>query len=588
MSSLARQLARHASRTLASAREYHLRLLGRDAVAGLSVAVVAIPQSMAYALVAGVPVQYGLYTLVIQSLVGTALSASRFISVGPVNTQSLLVASVVSHAIGSMNALPVAEQGQLYLQLVLGLTVLKGLAQLLMAAARMGRLVKYISHSVIVGFTSGAGLLIVAGQVPNFLGLDLGDAPRHLPGLLGTIERTLPHLEAVNLRSALVGTATLVLILLLVPLSKKRLIPGPFLAVCAAGAAVWLLGWTDADLLLISPFTSDWPPLSLPVLELRQWESLLGGAVALGLLGLLETYSIGKSLMAQTGQRVNANQELAAQGAINFLSGLVSCIPGSGSFSRSALNVSAGAATRLSGALCGLVTVIVMAFLVPAARYVPLASLAAVLFVIGVSLVDLRYLRDVLRADRADAAVCLVTLAATLTVPLQYAIFTGVFLNVAIYLQRTSRLQLKQMVPTEEGPFQEKPVECGRREPQDVVFLQLEGDLFFGLADELGDCLSMLAESGVRVVIFQLKRTHYVDATVLKALDHFVRDLQGRGGAVLLCGIRPSLMDKLRAFGLVDLIGPENVFAASHGIFASAKQAMARAATLAERGRDEG
>ena len=582
------KLALRARQALASARAYNVRTFRRDAVAGLSVAVVAIPQSMAYALVAGVPVQYGLYTLVIQSLLGALFSAGRFLSVGPVNTQSLLVASVVSHVIGRTAGLPAGQQGQLYLQLVIALTVLKGLVQLTLAVARIGGLVKYVSHSVIAGFTAGAGLLIVAGQVPNFLGLDVAAAPRHLPGLPGIIEQIVPHLPAVNLRSTILGAATLVLILLL--RRASRLLPGPFLAVVAAAAAVWLFGWTRADLLLVEPLTGGWPEVSVPLLNVLQWEALLGGALALSLLGLLETYSIAKSLGPRTGERVGANRELAAQGAINFLSGFLSCIPGSGSLSRSALNVDAGAATRAAGAINGLLTAAAMAFLAPAAGCVPLASLAAVLFVIGFSLIDFRFIRDVVRTDRADALVCTVTLLATLTVPLQYAIFIGIFLNLAFYLQQASRLQLVEMVPTDEGPFLEKPIVAKPHKPQDVVFLQLEGDLFFGLADELADRLAELANSGARVVIFRLKRTHYVDATVLGVFDQFTRDFQRQGGAVILCGVKPGLMAKLRTFGLVDRIGQSNVFPTTHGIFASAKQAIARAESLAggEEGRISG
>jgi SulP family sulfate permease len=572
------QFAYTIRQTLAGIRGYTPQTARRDTLAGLSVAVIAIPQSMAYALIANVPAQYGLYTLIIHCLMGAVLNSTRFMSVGPVNTQSLMVASVVTHIVnlgGPVEGLP---REQMFIELVLGLTLVKGLIQIALASARMGMLVKYVSQSVIVGFTAGAGVLIAVGQVPFFLGMDIADTPRKLPGALGVFERVFANLDLINHLSVILGSVSLVALILMRRLNKR--LPGPLVMVVITAGIVYFNKWTPDDLLLIAPLPEQLPGLSVPDLSLAQFERLLGGALALSLLGVLETYSIGKAIAGRTGERVDANTELASQGVIHLASGFLACIPGSGSFSRSALNVYAGAATRFSGAVCGLVVLLALLFFAPQARYIPLSCLAAILFIVAFALIDWRYMRFILRTDKADSIVCYGTFIATLTVPLQYAIFLGVFLSLSAYLRQASRLNLIVRQPREDGDFDELRLDHSA-EPEnynrDIVFLQFEGGLFFGVADELSDRLNEIAASEARVVIFRLKRTGFIDTTVLRVLERFVDDMHARGGAIVLCGVRPDMMKRLKAFGLIEQIGEGNTFGTLPGVFVSARQAIDRA-----------
>lgn len=554
-------------------RRYTRRKFRSDLLAGLTVAVLEVPQAMAYALIAGVPPQYGLYTSVVQGALGALLASNNHLASGPTNTQSLLIAATVSRAAQQLGY----DDPALYLQLVFGLTLLKGLVQLAFAAARMGNLVRYVSQSVIVGFSAGAGVLIAMGQLPSFLGIRHDGPPSTWPGILGQLQNLLPHLSEINGYAVAIGVGSLALMLVLRKIS--RLIPGPLLAVVLSAAAVVLLGWDAQQVALVGPMPSNLPRFTVPPLGWREAELLLSGALALALLGMIETVAIGKTIASQTGEKVWPNREFFAQGVANFVGAFIQNIPGSGSFTRSALNFTAGGQTRMAGVFNACFVAVILLALGKQAQYIPLASLAAVLFVVAYSLIDWRYLYRVLRTNRSDSTVAMVTFVATLLAPLQYAIYIGVFLNIALYLRHASQLHIAEMVHSGAGPFIERPIQ-DRAGNKQVIFLQLEGDLFFGVADELQDRLTDMASQGVRVIILRLKRTHWIDATVLSVLERFARDFSDRRGHVVLCGVKPELMATLRSFGLVDTLGAQNIFEAGFGVFTSAKRALRRAREL--------
>ncbi len=566
-----------------AARRYTPAKAGADVVAGATVAAVAIPQSMAYAEIAGVPLQYGLYTVIIQCLIGSLFNSQKFLSVGPINTQSLLVFATVAGIVGQPTT---PEEKEAFLTLVIALTFIKGLMQMGMAAMSLGTLVRYVSRSVIVGVTAGAGVLIAAKQIKNLLSV----APAKVspeeawPGLIGIFKGLVPALDQVHWESVVIGVGALAVVIGARKL--HRLVPGPLIAVVLTGAAVYLLGWDPldrqtgvGDLFLVGNLPSALPSFRMPNIDLLEAHELFGGALALTVLRLMETYSIGQTIASKTGQRISANQELLSQGFTNFTSSFFQCIPGSGSFSRSALNYYAGAKTLYAGVFNAVFVAIVFVLFGSYARYVPMAALAAVLFVIAWGLIDWRAFNQMCRTNRADAIVCITTFASTLFIPLEYAVFVGVALNLALYLRRASRLHMSEMVRAQGGPFQERPITDSTGE-RSVVFLSLEGDLFFGVADELHEQLTRAAGSGVRVVVLRMKRTHMIDATALNVLELFVNTMHDRNGYILLCGVTEDMHEKLRAYGLAQLVGEDNIFETRYGVFASAKAALRRARDL--------
>lgn len=564
---------------LTTARQYNRRQAAGDALAGLTVACVAVPQSVAYAILAGVPPVYGLYTVIIQSIIGAIFNSQPLLSVGPMITQSLLVASTVTQVMATFGGIDPGAQGAVYLQLVIALTLMKGVLQIGCAAAHLGALVQYVSISVIVGFTAGAGVLIAAGQVNGFLGFDVQASSDDWPGLIGAMQRLSPQMDQTSGWAVALGAATIVIVLGSKRLSK--LAPGPLIALVATAAIVAMRGLTATDLTLVGELPAGLQRAAVPQVSGAQLQALLPGAAALAVLGLMESYAIGKSLAVKTGTRIDANQELFSQGLTNTLSSFFGCIPGSGSFSRSALNHYAGAQTRFASIFNGVFVLIIFLVAAPLARFIPKAALAGILFIIAYQLIDWRYFLRVARSNRRDAAVCAITFFATLLLPLAWAIHVGIMINIALYVQRTSRLHVAEMVRTPAGPFIEKPIP-DRAGNQRVMFLGVEGELFFGVADELEQRLSSLAGGGVRVFILRLKRTHSIDSTVLQVLERFAQHLKQHDGHLILCGVREDLLDVIQRYGLNRTIGDENIFETGYGVFTSAKRALARAQELVD------
>lgn len=558
---------------LHSARHYSVGKFRRDVVAGLTVSVVELPQAMAYALIAGVPPQYGIYSSIIQGVLGALFSSSDHLTTGPTNTQSLLIASAIS-----ATAVDPAGRPETYLQLVFLLSLLKGIIQLSFWGFHVGELVQFVSRAVIVGVSAGAGVLIIVGQIAPMLGLQLS-GPATLPGILGAFERLIPRLGETNWHAV---SITLAVVAIAWGARRiNRFIPGPLVAVVAATLLVMLMGWqTKVPILHDLPDTL--PQFTLPTPAGPGWDAvslLLPGALALALLGGIESVAIAKTIAARSGERVEASQEFFAQGLTNAISSFFQCIPGSGSFTRSMLDFEAGAATRFAAVMNALFVGTLFFLLADYAKNLPMAALAGVLLVIAAGLIDVQFFRRVWRADRSDAIVFLVTFLAVLFTRLDYAIFIGIFVNIAFYLRTSSRLHIAEMVQTETGAFVERSI-YDRTGERRVVFLQLEGELFFAIADQLQDQLTATRRSGVRVVILRLKRCHSIDGTVLDVLERFALDMRRHNGWLMLCGVRPEVMRTIEGYGLTQVVGRENIFPAERGVFVGAKKALDRARTL--------
>ncbi len=549
-------------------RQYSGSKFRRDLLAGLTVAVMEVPQAMAYALIAGVPPQYGIFTSIMQGTLGALLSSSEHMACGPTNTHSLLIASVVF----ALHPGTPAE----YLQLVFALTLLKGIIQLVFAAARLGDLVRYVSRPVIVGLTAGAGVLIIAGQMAGFLGVKTVRSPSDWHGAIGALQRLIPAVDHANWRAILIGLGCMAVIIAAKKIS--RFIPGPLIAAVAAGVLVWACQW-----LTVVPVVGQLPPgfahFAWPGLTLDRAAALLGGAFTLAVLGMIESVAIAKSIAAQSGARINANQEFFAQGFYNTATSFFQCIPGSGSFTRSALDFAAGAETRFAAVYNACFVAAIYLLFSDWARYIPLAALAAVLFTVAWSLMDFKTIRQILRTNRTDGLVLIGTFLATVTAPLEYAIIIGVVLNLVLFIRNTSRLRISQIVPTSDGFQESEPGLPVKNE--DLLLLNVEGPLLFSIAGELDDYLMNLQRSGAKVVVLRMKRTQMVDVSIMAVLERFARDLKLRGGQLMLSGVRPELMGQLESYGLMKIIGDDNIFAANtQKLFAGTRQAISRGRML--------
>ncbi|MEL7087731.1 MAG: SulP family inorganic anion transporter, partial [Planctomycetota bacterium] len=435
-------------------------------------------------------------------------------------------------------------------------------------------------------------------QVPAFLGISLDNTESGYPGIAGRLERLIQavglHREMWDWRPMAVGAVSLIVVLICRRISKW--LPGYLLAVVAGGVVVVAAGWREGDLALVGELRRGLPEFTWPELDWQRYRPLFAPALAIALVGMLDAYGIGKKLAARDGDRIDANQEFLAVGMANVAGAFFRCIPSTGSYSRSALNYAAGARSRFAGLMGGVFVAVIFVVLAPAAEWIPMASIAAILFPIAWGLMDFDYVRRIAKSNPADLLVCVGTFAATLTLSLEIAVFVGIFLTIALYLQRARQLYITEMVrtPGVASGFIERPLrdnappqgmcDTAQAAPDDtdraIVFLQVEGNLFFAAADDLQDRFNELIASDTKVVILRLKRTHLVDATIMHVIEQFGRQLHAGGRHLVLCGLRGRMYDRMVEYGLVADLGEKNVLVSGDEPFRSAKAAVERARSL--------
>mgnify|MGYP000930773767 FL=1 len=410
-----------------------------DAMAGLTGALVALPQGVAFATIAGMPPEYGLYAGMIPAVVAALFGSSWHLVSGPTTAASIVLFSVLS---------PHAEPGSAeYVSLALTLTFLVGLIQVGMGFAKLGTLVNFISHSVVTGFTAGAAILIATNQVKHFTGLAI---PRGT-SFSDTWSLALSHLAEIQPAVFAVGLATLLL-----GVAVKRWAPKwPYMIVAMLGGsamAALLTAWKGVELATVGALPDVLPPLSAPSLDGESIRAVASGVVAVTLLALTEAVSIARALAARSGQHVDGNQEFVGQGLSNLFGSFFSGYVATGSFNRSGVNYAAGAKTPIAAMLAGLFLLVLVLFVAPWAQYLPNAAMAGILFLVAWGLIDFDEIVHVLKTSHAETAILLATFAATLFLALEEAIIIGVLLSLAVYLSRTSRPNVRQRAPDPHSP----------------------------------------------------------------------------------------------------------------------------------------
>ncbi len=525
-----------------------------DFVAGLTVAAVAVPQAMAYAMVAGVEPQYGLYTAVVMTFVGALFDSSRQLINGPTNATSIAVLSATA-----MVADPAHR-----LEAVVTLGFLIALVQLGITFLRLGDLTRYISHSVIVGFTLGAGTLLVLDQLKNLLGLTSRGSPED--HFLMRLLLTVWEGGAVHHATLAIGLSTIALVIGLRWLKERLglLVFPELLAVVVLMAAV--TGYLHLDehgVKVVGEIPTSLPPFRVPHVNLATAREMSTSAFAIALLGLLEALAMAKGIAQRTGQRLDLNQQCLSEGLANLSGSFFQCIPGSGSLTRSAINQQAGAATQWSGVWSAGAVLLIMLLFGSWARYIPRAALAGLLIVTAWRMVDKQALWYNVKATRFDAIIVFATAISAVAISVEFCILIGVFLSFMLVIPRAGRMMMTEFVVTHDHPgmvherFADDVADTG------ILVFGLEGELFFGAVPSLEPLLDTIEgriRPETRVVVLRVKRVRNPDAIGTHMLDGFVRRLHGRGVHVLLCGVREDLNRVFVRTGLVDLIHPDHVF----------------------------
>jgi len=536
---------------LDSLRGYRFSHLRADLVAGLTVATVAVPQAMAYAIVAGVPPEYGLYTAIVMTAVGAIFDSSRQLINGPTNAISIAVLSAIA-------IIPPEDR----IQAAILLAFLVGTLQLGITLAKLGDLTRYISHSVIVGFTLGASLLLVLDQMKNLLGLR-GMGGVHDPFLVrfwATMTQGVsPHWPTVQ-----VGLGSIALVVALRWFKKKigfKLLPDLLITVAIMAVASAWLGLESQHVKVVGEIPAKLPTFVLPNLDTPYLRQLSYSALAIATLGLLEAISMAKAIAAQTRQRLDMNQQCLSEGLANLAGSCFQCIPGSGSLTRSTINQQAGGQTQWSGVISAFaVAAIVLAF-APYAKFIPQATMAGILMVSSWYMVDWKRLAYHLRASRFDAVLVGVTAVAAIGISIEFCVLVGVFMSFLLTVPRAGNMLFTEFIVSSDGVIHERH-EGELPHPQILIF-GFEGEMFFGAAGALEnhfDTIESRIGPDTKVLVLRMKRVRNPDAVGMYLLDEHIQRIEARGVHVLLVGVRSDLEDALKRTGITDRLNSKHIF----------------------------
>jgi SulP family sulfate permease len=539
-----------------SLRHYSWAALGSDVVAGLTVATVAVPQAMAYAILAGVPPQYGLYTAIVMTAVGALLDSSRQLINGPTNAISIAL----------LSALAVVPEDERVSAAVL-LAFLVGATQLGIALLRLGDLTRYVSQSVIVGFTVGAGSLLVLDQMKNLLGLESRGGPED--HFLKRFWLSLTTGGGIHWPTFFIGTGTIVIVAALRRFNgfcRRRgarfPVPQHLVAVVIMAALVWGFRLDEQHgVKIVGAIPQSLPPFQVPELKWDQVRLLSGNAFAIAMLGLLEAIAMAKAIASRTGQKLDINQQCLSEGAANMAGSFFQCFPGSGSLTRSAVNQQAGAVSQWSGVFAAAAVAGTVLLFAPFAQYIPRSALAGLLMLAAFRMINFEQLDFHLRATRFDAGVVLATALAAVFVSVEFCILIGVFLSFVLYVPRAAQARMAHLTRTPDHHLRERrpgDPTCDR-----LLIYDLEGELFFGAEPELEKhfrAIEHAANGDVRVVILVLRRARNPDAAFLNLLNGLHAGLQRRDVALILCGVQDELGRALAATDLGARLGSDHIF----------------------------
>jgi len=543
--------------------------LHADVLAGLISAIVVLPQGVAFATLAGMPPEYGLYCAMVPAVVAALWGSSLHAVSGPTNAVSLIVFATVS---------PLAEPGSPhYVQLVLTLSFMAGAMMLALGALRLGTLVNFISHTVVVGFTAGAGTLIFGSQLRNFFGVDI---ERGL-SFLRTLGAFVAQVAQVQPYVLLVGVATLASgmlarrVLPRVPYMIVAMLAGSLLAFALNQA----LGVERTGIRTLGALPGALPPLSHPDFDLENLRKLFAIAVAVTVLSLTEAVSIARAIALKSGQRIDGNQEFIGQGLSNIVASFFSGYPSSASFNRSGLNYEAGARTPVAAVLSALFLIVILLAVAPLMAYLPIASMAAILFLVAWGLFDFHAMRTIVRASRSETAVLALTFAATLLLELEFAIVAGVTLSLLVYLNRTSRPSMRSVVPDPRHETRKMTeVEAGLAECPQAKILRIEGSIYFGAVNHIDTHLDTLREIAPlqKHLVISSKSINFIDVAGAELLAHEADRRRAMGGQLYFFGVRQPVRNMLERGGYIGKIGRENLFAGKHDAIAGVFERLDR------------
>lgn len=548
---------------------YQPKDLVGDVTAGIIAAIMLVPQSMAYALLAGLPAQVGLYASILPLILYALLGTSRVLSVGPVAIVSLLVAS----GIGQLAELNTSAA----LLLAMTLALLVGLVQIGMGLMRLGFLVNFLSHAVISGFISASALMIGLGQLKYLLGIQLPPTE----SFIETLRAIAQNLLSANPATVAIGLVSLVILLfvqhVLARLLKRYHIPtnwivpmvrsGPLLVVIGSTLLVGLLRLDQvAAVRIVGMIPAGLPPITFPGFNWTNWRSLFVTALIISLVGFVESIAVAKSLASKRRQKIDANQELIGLGAANLGAAFTGGFPVTGGFSRSVVNFAAGANTGLASIITALLIALTLIFLTPLFYFLPQTVLAATIIVAVLGLLDVETLKQTWAYNKGDAISLLVTFFSVLGLGVEIGIIVGVVTSLLLYLWRTSHPHIAVVGRVGETEHFRNVLRYEVKTYPHVMAIRVDESLYFANTKALEDFLlnAIADRPDLQHLILICSAINFIDASALETLDNLRDDLEAAGVHFYLAEVKGPVLDQLQKIGFVERIGRDRIFLSTH------------------------
>ena len=532
---------------LSWARGMDRQSLRRDLMAGVTGAVIALPQGIAYALIAGLPAAYGIYSAIVTCILASLFGSSRHMVSGPTAALSIVVASVVGSTVTAPHH---------YISAVLTLTFLVGVIQLVFGLLRLGTLVNFISHTVVVGFTAGAAILIATSQFKYLLGVSLP----HGLAFAGKLEALVHKVATLNPYALAIGITTLGTAVLV--RKFRRQWPHLLIGLAMGTLLSIFLGGQSRGIQLIGALSGSLPPFTPPDLSLSSLQTLGSGAFAIALLGLIEAVSIARAIALRSHQAIDGNQEFIGQGVSNLVGSLFSSFVGSGSFTRSGANYDAGAQTPLAAILSSVLLALVLMLAPGITAVLPLPAMAGAILLIAWNLIDREQIAKILRANRQEVLVLVVTLLSTLFIRLEYAIYVGVGISLILYLRRTSQPRVISVAPIQDHPqrlirnvLRHQLQEC----PQ-LKLIRLDGSLFFGATDHVQQQIRQMSHSPQSRLLVIAKGVNFIDIAGAEMLVQEAERMEKSGGQLLISSLKGPVLNELESSGHLQKLSTQWLF----------------------------
>jgi len=521
-----------------------------DLIAGITGTIIVIPQAVAFAMIAGMPPVYGFYTAMLTPVIAAIFGSSYHLVSGPTTTSSIVLYAIVSKFVTPGSDL------EAFVSLAILLSFMAGVIKLFMGIVRLGKLVNFVSNSVIIGFSAGAGILIAFKQLKHIFGIQVPQGSSFYKIIVYIAE----HIHQTNWYAFSVAIATLAIALLIRKIKKISKLYMLVAMILGSFIAIWL-GGMQHGIETVGKIPSHLPPFNPPDFSWERIKMLSNGAVILAILGLVEAVAISRSIALNTHQKLNTNQEFVAQGISNVVSSFFSCYTSSASFTRSSINYQAGAKTPMSAIISAVGLMIVVLLFADYASFLPKPAMGGIILLVGYNLIDFNHIKTIFKASKREVIVFAVTLIGTLFLELEEALVAGIFAALFFYLEKTSKPNIAELGLSKERKLVNLQRDHEAKSCSGIKIIRIDGSIYFGAIETVSNFFIKLYEKNeVKNLLIIASGINFIDLAGAEWLTSEVMKWRERGGDVYFVGMKRISQEVLNKGGFIEKIGADHFF----------------------------